>query len=65
MTLPAFAYGDPADVVEAKQLRELGCKACQHHVVHFERVACTNPKVRNHKRVPSIGSKCKQFELKG
>ncbi len=65
MTLPSYAYGDPADVVEREQLRRLGCRACKHHAVHFERVVCTNGKVTNHKRVPRIGTKCKQFELKG
>lgn len=65
MTLPAYAFGDPADVVEQKQLREMGCRACSHHVVHFGRVMCTSPKVVSQKRVPNIGSRCKWFNLKG
>lgn len=65
MTLPAYAYGDPADIVEQQELRELGCRACEFHVIHFGKVACCNAKVVNHKKVPSIGSNCKHFELKG
>ena len=26
--LPGYAYGDPAKIVEAQELRSLGCKAC-------------------------------------
>lgn len=26
--LPGYAYGDPAKIVEANQLRSLGCAAC-------------------------------------
>ena len=63
--LPAHCYGDPADVVERNELRELGCKACAKHAVMYDRVLCSEPRVTNQKRVPWIGTKCKFFELKG
>jgi len=65
MTLPAYAYQDPSIVVEQQELRQLGCKACEHHHITMGRVFCTNERVTNHKKVPHIGTKCKFFTLKG
>jgi hypothetical protein len=63
--LPAHCYGDPADVVERKELRELGCRACKHSVPALNRVYCSHERVVHHNKVPWIGNKCKYFELKG
>jgi hypothetical protein len=52
-------------VVEQQELRQLGCKACEHHHITMGRVFCTNERVTNHKKVPHIGTKCKFFTLKG
>ena len=63
--LPAFMYGDPADVLERSQLNRLGCRACVSHRVVFGRVVCGD--VRNEtqqKGVPHVGSKCRFFNLK-
>jgi hypothetical protein len=62
--LPRQCYGNPADVVERAELKELGCKACDKHTWMLGRVVCTEPRVVNHKRVPFIGTNCKYFELK-
>lgn len=64
--LPAYAYKDPALVVENNQLKDLGCKACKHHAMTLGRVACTESKVPFAilKRVPGVGRNCKYFELK-
>ena len=31
--LPHYCYGDPADVVERMELRDMGCKLCASHDV--------------------------------
>lgn len=61
--LPAGCYGDPALIAERNELRELGCKACDWHLLLLGRVTCSNPEVTNTKKVPFIGSKCKKFKL--
>lgn len=61
--LPACNYGDPAIIVERNELREMGCKACEWHVLILGRVTCSNSLVTNTKKVPRIGSKCKFFKL--
>lgn len=63
--LPAFMYGDPADVLERSQLNRLGCRACVAHRVVFGRVVCGD--VRNQTQqagVPRVGHWCKWFVLK-
>ena len=63
--LPCSQYRDPAEVIEIKQLTELGCRACGKHLMFNGRVACTEPRKTHQKDVPKIGRKCKYFELKG
>lgn len=63
--LPIHFYRDPAKVVEQNQLTELGCKACEHHGFYLGKSVCHHVKVKHHNRVPSIGSKCKFFQLRG
>ena len=63
--LPAGHYRDPAEVIEIRQLTELGCRACGKHLMFNGRVACTEPRKTHQKDVPRIGRKCKYFELKG
>jgi hypothetical protein len=63
--LPAQCYGDPSDVVERRQLNDLGCLACGKHSHLFGKVVCTEPSKTSYKDVPRVGSKCKYFELKG
>lgn len=62
--LPRHCYGDPADVVEHLQLRELGCVACNKHTHMLGKVLCTEPRKIDNKGVPRIGNKCKYFELR-
>lgn len=57
-------YGNPMDIVERKQLHELGCRACTKHSYLLGRVICTDERKRDNKNVPAIGSKCKYFEAK-
>jgi hypothetical protein len=61
--LLACNYGDPALIAERNELRELGCRACEWHVVVLNRVICSNPEITNTKKVPFIGAKCKKFKL--
>lgn len=67
MTLPSWMYSrDPAEIVADGQIRELGCRACDHCVPALGRMYCSNDKAeKNHKRVPKIGPNCKFFVLKG
>ena len=62
--LPVHCYGDPADVVERKQLHEMGCTACDSHAHLLGRVVCGDARKATNKDVPRIGSKCKFFKLK-
>jgi len=63
--LPMHYYRDPALVVEQNQLKDMGCKACDHHGIYLGKSFCHNAKVIHHQRVPFIGTKCKYFKLKG
>lgn len=38
--LPSYAYGNPERIVEAQQLRALGCKACVHSESVFGLAVC-------------------------
>lgn len=40
MALPGWAYGDPAGIVEANELRQMGCKACERSL--FSGQACAS-----------------------
>jgi hypothetical protein len=62
--LPKHMYRDPAEIVEAQELRRLGCLACQHHKVVFDRVMCGNEKNSIQFGVPKLGNRCKYFTLK-
>lgn len=52
------------DILERKQLHEMGCRACTKHSYLLGRVICTDERKRDNKNVPAIGSKCKYFEAK-
>ena len=60
--LPAYCYGDPAKVLENKQLKELGCKGCASHVIVGGRVGCADPRKTNQKGIPHIGINCKFYK---
>lgn len=62
--LPAYFYSDPSCVVERQQLEDLGCKACASHHCYCGKVVCTDVRVSDHKKVPTIGTKCRYFDLK-
>lgn len=62
--LPGYAYGDPAKIVEAQELRALGCAVC----VHGEKVfgisvcrkslkfpACRSDRKNGYKLTPAAG----------
>lgn len=38
--LPQYAYGDPARIVEAQQLRERGCSVCTRSELVFGIAVC-------------------------
>lgn len=40
--LPRYAYGDPAKIVEAQELRALGCAACVRADYIFGLPVCTS-----------------------
>ncbi|SEN43740.1 hypothetical protein [Nitrosomonas marina] len=60
--LPHFYYGDPADVVERRQLDSLGCRLCVSHKVVLDRVVCTDGRNERQVGVPGIGYRCKLFK---
>lgn len=60
--LPHYCYGDPADVVERMQLRDMGCRLCASHDVVLGRVVCTDSRNESQRGVPGIGYRCKFFE---
>lgn len=62
--LPAWMYGDPADVVERLELDDLGCKACSMSEMAFK-VVCTHSRNKQQKGVPQIGHRCKWFRDMG
>lgn len=61
--LRACDYRDPALVAEQRELRRLGCEACETHTTMLGKVVCADERVTNTKRVPHIGSQCKYFKL--
>lgn len=40
--LPGYAYGDPAKIVEAQQMRSLGCGACVRSDCILGQMICTS-----------------------
>lgn len=40
--LPGYAYGDPAKIVEAQELRTLGCAVCQRAEYLFDLPVCSS-----------------------
>lgn len=40
--LPRYAYGDPARIVEAQELRTLGCKVCVRADLIFGQALCSS-----------------------
>jgi hypothetical protein len=63
--LPVRFYGDPADVVEQAEMRELGCRACANQHQVLGKVFCTEPRNQQQRKVPHIGDRCRWFILKG
>jgi len=63
--LPRDAYQDPETYVANKELKELGCRACDSSVPVGSRVGCSEPRKTDQKGIPHIGSRCKFFKLKG
>lgn len=62
--LPRFAYGDPAGLIEALEIREKGCRICVRSVSLGERTMCLNnlkfprcmgDKRNGHKLTPEAG----------
>lgn len=62
--MPVGFYRDPAEVVEMRQMKELGCRACASHLMAWGKVHCSDPRKENNKGVPHIGQRCKYFELR-
>lgn len=60
--LPHYCYGDPADVVERMELRDMGCKLCASHDVVLGRVVCTDSRNESQRGVPGVGCRCKFFK---
>lgn len=60
--LPKMFYGDPADVVERIQRRELGCRLCVHHKIVLGGVICSHHSNELQRGVPVIGYRCKFFK---
>lgn len=40
--LPGYAYGDPAKIVEAQEIRDKGCSVCMRAVFIFGLPVCSN-----------------------
>ena len=40
--LPGYAYGDPAKIVEAQEIRAKGCSVCTRAVFIFDLPVCSN-----------------------
>lgn len=60
--LPHYFYGDPADVVERMELREMGCRLCVSHDVALGRVVCADSRNESQRGVPGVGYRCKFFK---
>lgn len=63
--LPAWRYGNPADIVEYDQMDAMGCRLCKSFVEAFVGSVCTDDKNSVQKGVPNIGHHCKWFVEKG
>lgn len=54
--LPGYAYGDPARIVEAQELRAKGCSVCTRGTRVFDQVLCgSGLKFPSCKRAPRNG----------
>jgi hypothetical protein len=62
--LPGYAYGDPARIVEAQEIRAKGCSVCQRAVFAFgiavcssnlKFPACRQDRKNGHKLTPEAG----------
>lgn len=62
--LPAYAYGDPAKIIEARQIREGGCSLCERSEAVFGVLvclsglkfpACRRDAKKGHKLTPKAG----------
>lgn len=62
--LPAYAYGDPAKIIEARQIREGGCSLCERSESVFGVLvclsglkfpACRRDTKKGHKLTPKAG----------
>ena len=60
--LPRHMYGDPAEVVERAEIRELGCRLCQAAAVTMMRAFCDEERNHEQKGVPTIGTRCRWFK---
>ncbi len=59
--LPRFYYHDPAVVYEKIEAKQMGCKACLHHRVVFDRVMCGHESNEKQRGVPYVGFRCRWF----
>lgn len=64
MALPAWAYGDPARIVEGDEIRAMGCAVCERAVFvggqalcgsGLKRPACRQDKKNGFKLSPAAG----------
>jgi hypothetical protein len=62
--LPAYAYGDPARIIEARQIREGGCSLCERAesvfgvqvcLSNLTFPACRGDSKKGHKLTPKAG----------
>lgn len=62
--LPGYAYGDPARIVEAQDIRSKGCSVCVRGLTAFGLTVCSNnlkfpacrqDKRNGHKLTPEAG----------
>lgn len=59
--LPSHMYRDPAEVIEQRELRRMGCRACTSHEMVMGRVVCMDVRNDLQKGVPGIGHRCRWF----
>jgi len=60
--LPMHFYRNPTDVLESKQIVELGCRACDSHHRLLGKIYCTDDRNELQKGVPRVGIRCKFFK---
>jgi len=62
--LPGYAYGDPARIIEAQEIRAKGCSVCQRAVFvlgvamcqnNLKFPACRQDRKHGHKLTPEAG----------